>query len=445
MKNSFFILTFFALPLFTHAQIDLEDGVIEAPREPYNHAKENRVEWFKSDGLYGFKNLMTEKVLIQPEYEEIDLTFSDFMIGRKNGQTGVINTKGEIVVPFEFQKIKISSPNVKKRFPWLLAAKNGFWGLIDPAGRTIEPFEWTEATYYHQTDSLVLLSKPGLQRLLNRQGKTVIETYFDRWETSGGIDRKRLIYARQNGKAGLVDFQNRVVLPFEFENIMWMEDKVVCIFKDNRYGLVTLDGRPILPVEYGYIHSKYAHGLFGVGTPDAQKQGLVNSNGAFVLPIEYKQVFLIAANSLVAAKNMDSKIAIFDLHGKQLTDFLFESIIGHNDVPDLFFGQLAAQQFRLLNGKGEFLSPKIFESVGTSPTAFTATVGWKSAFFRLDGKQVTEFKYGGASGFDSLINRDRMTGNYRLPPGRAWIGQASSNGWNIYIDSEGNELDPMRK
>lgn len=84
---------------------------------------------------------MTEKVLIQPEYEEIDLTFSDFMIARKNGQTGVINTRGKIVVPFEFQKIKTSNPNIKKRFPWLLAAKNGFWGLIDPTGRTVEPFE----------------------------------------------------------------------------------------------------------------------------------------------------------------------------------------------------------------------------------------------------------------------------------------------------------------
>ncbi|MDO8970903.1 MAG: WG repeat-containing protein, partial [Saprospiraceae bacterium] len=327
----------------------------------------------------------------------------------------------------------------------LLAAKNGFWGLIDPAGRTVEPFEWTEAMYYHQTDSLVLLSKPGLQRLLDRQGKTVVETRFDRWETSGGIDRKKFIYARQNGKAGLVDFQNKVVLPFEFENIMWVEDKVVCIFKDNRYGLVTLDGRPILPVEYGIIHSHYAHGLFGVNTPDAQKRGLVDSTGVFILPIEYAQVNLIAGRSLIAAKNMDAKIAIFDLRGKQLTDFLFEFINSRDDVPGLFFGQIGPQQFRLLNGKGEFLSPEVFESVSTSPTAFTASVGWKNAFFRLDGKQVTEFKYYGGMGFDTLINRDRMINTYRLPKDRTWIGRVHSNGRDLYIDSEGNEFDPLGK
>jgi hypothetical protein len=443
MFKSLFLYAFCALPLFAAAQIEEEGTVIEAPWPRDGQSKEDRVEWFQLDGLYGFRNLKTGQVLIQPEFEEIDLTFSDFMIGRKNGQTGVINQKGEIVVPFEFQKIKTSSRNVKKRFPWLLAAKNGLWGLIDPTGRTFEPFEWTEATYYDQTDSLVLLSKPGLQRLLDRQGKTVIETHFDRWETGGGIDRKKLIYARQNGKVGLVDFQNKVVLPFEFEYLMWVEDKVVCIGKDNRFGLVTLDGRPILPVEHGYIHSKYAHGLFGVGTPDAKKQGLVDSTGVFVMPIEYAQVRLVAGRSLVAAKNMDSKIAIFDLRGKQLTEFLFESIISHDDVPGLFFGQMGPQQFRLLNGKGEFLSPEIFESVGATPTAFTATVGGKSALIRLDGKQVTGFKYAVAMGFDSLINRDRMTGNYRLPQGRTWIGRAYSNGRNIYIDSEGNEFDPM--
>lgn len=443
-KRSFVLLFLCALPLLAFAQIDLEDGVIEAPRDAYNHAKENRVEWFKSDGLYGFKNLMTEKVLIQPEYEEIDLTFSDFMIGRKNGQTGVINTKGEVVIPFEFQKIKTSSPNIKKRFPWLLAAKNGFWGLIDPAGHTIEPFEWTEAMYYYQTDSLVLLSKPGLQRLLDRQGRTVVETHFDRWEIGGRIDRTKHICARQNGKVGLVDFQHKVVLPFEFENLMWVEDKVVCIFKENRYGLVTLDGRLILPVEHGIIHSHYAHGLFGVNTPDAKKRGLVDSTGVFILPIEYAQVNLIAGRSLIAAKNMDAKIAIFDLRGKQLTDFLFEFIISRDDVPYLFFGKISHQQFRLLNGKGEFLSPEVFESVDTSPTAFTATVGWKGAFFRLDGKQVTGFKYGGARGFDTLINRDLLIKKHRLPQDRIWIGRVHFNGRDLYIDSEGNEFDPLR-
>jgi len=127
-----------------------------------------------------------------------------------------------------------------------------------------------------------------------------------------------------------------------------------------------------------------------------------------------------------------------------LTEFLFEAIISRNDVPGLFFGQIGPQKFRLLNGKGEFLSPEVFESIGTSPKAFTATVGWKNAFFRLDGKQVTGFKYGGGMGFDSLINRDRMTGNYRLPQGRTWIGRVYSNGRNLYIDSEGNEFDPLR-
>jgi hypothetical protein len=235
-----------------------------------------------------------------------------------------------------------------------------------------------------------------------------------------------------------------VVLPFEFQYLMWVEDSVVCITKDKRFGLVTLDGRPILPAQHGYIHPKYAHGWFGVGTPDAQKQGLVDSKGTFILPIEYAQVYLVAANSLIAAKNMESKIAIFDLQGKRLTEFLFENILSRDDVPYLFFGQIGPQKYRLLNGKGEYLSPEVFESIGTSPTAFTATLGWKSAFFRLDGKQVTGFKYGGALGFDSLINRDRMTGNYPLPEGRTWIGQVYSNGKKLYIDSDGNEFDPMK-
>jgi hypothetical protein len=445
MKKITFLLVF-ALFIAKNgiAQIDV-DSPVAVPSEPNgDQPKEDRVEWFKSNGLYGFKNLMTDNVLIQPEFEEIDLAFSDFMVARKNGKTGVINKKGEVVVPFEFQRIRPSSPNIKRRYPWLLAAKNGLWGLIDPTGRTFEPFEWTEADFYAQNDSLVLLSKMGHQRLLNRQGKTIIETHFDRWETSGGLDRKKLIYARQNGKAGLVDFQQKVVLPFEYEHVVWVEGKVVCIINNKKYGLVSFGGRPILPAEHGYIHSKYAHGLFGVGTLDAKKQGVVDSTGVFVLPIAYAQAYLVAGNSLMAVKNADSKIAIFDLRGKQLTEHLFENILDHREVSDLFFGQIGMQKYRLLNGKGEFVSPEVFESVGVSPTACVASVGWKNAFFRLDGKQVTGFKYYGASGFDSILNRDRMVQYKRLPKEKTWIGHASVNGREIFIDSDGGEFDPAK-
>ena len=443
INRSMLQLLFVVLPLLAAAQIDLEDTVVEPMRPSGNYSGENRIEQFRAYNLYGFQNLTTGQVVIKPEYESIDLSFSDFMVATKNGKTGVINKKGEIVVPFEFQIIKPSSSNPKARFPWLLAGKNGLWGLIDPAGHIFEPFEWTVANYYDQRDSLVLMSRPGLQRLINRQGETVIETHFDRWETGCRIDRKKLICAVQNGKAGIVDFQQNVVLPFEFENLLWMEGTVVCISQNNRNGLVNLAGRPILPAEYGYIHPKYGRGLFIVNTPDAKKQGLVDSTGAFILPIEYARVYLVAGNTLIAAHNMDGKIAVFDMRGKQLTDFLFTAIHSRDDVPGLFFGQIEHQQYRLLNGRGKFLSPEIFESINTSPTAFTASVGWKHAFFRLDGKQVTAFKYGGASGFDSLINRDRMTGGSRFPKGKTWIGRAYHNGKDLYIDSDGNEFDPL--
>ncbi len=443
-KNTFILVFLFFMVQNGTAQIEADSPVMETQQPRPAASKEDRVEWFQSNGLYGFKNLMTEKVLIQPEFEEIDLSYSDFMVARKNGKTGVINKKGAVVIPFEFQKIKPSSPDIKRRFPWLLAAKNGFWGLIDPTGHTFEPFEWTEADFYTQNDSLVLLSKKGHQRLLDRKGKTIIETHFDRWEPGGSLYRQNLIYVRQNGKAGLIDLQKKIVLPFAFEHVVWVEGKVVCIINNKKYGLVSFGGHPILPAEHGYIHSKYARGLFGVGTLDAQKQGLVDSTGVFVLPIEYTQVYLIAANSLLAAKNADSKIAIFDLHGKQLTEHLFENIISHNEVPDLFFGQIGMQKYRLLNGSGAFLSPEIFESVDVSPTAFVASVGWKKAFFRLDGKQVTAFKYGGAAGFDSVLNRNRMTQYKRLPQDKTWIGQAYLNGREVYIDSDGGEFDPAK-
>jgi hypothetical protein len=440
MKKTAFILIFTLFAAINGiAQIEVDSPVALPPSREEDSPKENRVGWFKSNGLYGYKNLMTAQVFVQPEYEEIDLYYSNFMVAKKNGKTGVINKNGEVLVPFEFQKIRASSPDIKRRFPWLLAAKNGLWGLIDPVGHTIEPFEWTEADFYAQNDSLVLLSKKGHQRLLDRQGKTIIETRFDRWEPGGSLYYQKLIYVRQNGMAGLIDLQKKVVLPFEYEHIAWVEGNVVCVIKNKKYGLVAFGGRPILPAEHGYIRPLGAHGLYQVSTMDARKQGVVDSTGMFVRPIEHAWVVLEASNSLLAAENADKKIAVFDLHGKQLTEYLFEKIISHNAVPALFFGQIGAQKYRLLNGEGEYLSPEVFESVGVWPTAFVASVGWKNAFFRLDGKQVTEFKYGGAMGFGSVLDRDRMVRSKGLPKEKTLIGYGYLNGRQIFIDNDGWE------
>ncbi len=442
---NYFFAAFVALPFFAASQIEVNSPVYieESPEERKSLAKEDRVDWFKLDGKYGFKNLLTGKVLVQPEYEEIDYYFSDFMVVQKSGKTGAINKKGEIVVPFEFQKIRSSSSNIDRRFPWILAAKNGFWGLIDAKGNTFLDFEWTEADFYLGNDSLVLLSKKGLQLLINREGRTVIETKFDRWEDNDSFYPQKLICARKSGKAGLVDFQNKVVLPFKFEQVIWMKGEVVCIQKNKRYGLFKIGGRQILAPEHGVIRPLDAHGLFTVGTMDAKKQGLMDSTGFVVLPIEYSNIYLVANKSLIAAENHDSKMAIFDLSGKQLTDFLFDKIIDHDFVPNLFFGRIGEQKYRLLNGKGEFVSPDIFAVVGVSPTAFSASLAVKSALFLLDGKQATPFKYGAASGFDSLINRERIVAKYNLPKDRTWIGFAYLDGSKqVFIDSEGNEFVP---
>jgi hypothetical protein len=434
---------FFFIPFFTTAQIGIEDSPLGSSSEEIQEplSGEDRIAWFKENGLYGYRHLKTGAIIVKPEFEDIDRYYSSFMVARKNGRAGVVNQKGEIVIPFEYQKIYASSPDIKNRYPWILAEKNGFCGLISPNGVLFEPFVWTQASYYAYLDSFVLLTKPGVQRLMDRQGKVVLETNYDRWEHSGFYQQK-LIYARKNGKVGLIDFQNKVVVPFEYDAIEWIKDSVVCYRENKRSGLNALDGQPILPAEHGYI-KPLSSGLFNVSTPDAKKHGLVNSTGIFLLPIEYNDIFLIAANSAIAAKKSGTKLAVFDLNGKQLTDFIFEEIKSRDDVPDLFFGKIDFQKYRLLNGKGEFLSPETFQSINTYATAFTGTVRGKTAFFRLDGKQVTEFKYSG-HGFDSLLNRDRLIQHHKLPTYRTWIGQVYINGQTIFLDSEGQEYIPTK-
>jgi hypothetical protein len=69
MKKTAFILIF-ALFATTNgiAQIEVDSPVALPPSREEDSPKENRVGWFKSNGLYGYKNLMTAQVFVQPLY-----------------------------------------------------------------------------------------------------------------------------------------------------------------------------------------------------------------------------------------------------------------------------------------------------------------------------------------------------------------------------------------
>jgi WG containing repeat len=159
--------------------------------------------------FYGYKNAKNEW-LIKPKYEMIEAPFSDVMIAQNVEKLlGVINDKGDTLVSFEYQSIRKMQGNGFNRggkqyfFDALLVQKVGKWGMIDRKGQILVPLDYRLAEWVD--DSTAFFSRLGRQILRNNEGQTILETNFDNATLlKASFPTLRYLIATKNDRSGIV-------------------------------------------------------------------------------------------------------------------------------------------------------------------------------------------------------------------------------------------------
>jgi hypothetical protein len=132
----------------------------------------------KIRGNWGFIN-KAEQLAIQPYYQSVTPFYEGLSLFKLRGKYGLMNTLGKEIVTADYQKIVRSSNGV-----YLVQDVKNKWGLVDG------------------------------------QGVSRLSPAFDRLTDLG----ENKLLAIQNGKAGLVDYSGRILVPFQYEEIVKKSD-----------------------------------------------------------------------------------------------------------------------------------------------------------------------------------------------------------------------------
>lgn len=89
------------------------------------------------------------------------------------GKYGLINTKGEIVLPIEYDEIMNFDELDRSR--WMIL-KDSLWGLIDDKAKMVVTPQYDYMKYYH---GYATVSKNNTWGLINKRGKEVIPLVYD--------------------------------------------------------------------------------------------------------------------------------------------------------------------------------------------------------------------------------------------------------------------------
>lgn len=279
----------------------------------------NHSDGVKSPRAYYLEQKTGKKLF---HYDDGDMFRNGLAVVSKNGKWGVINTKNEVVIPFEYEQL---TATYQKPY-WMIAQKNGKKGMIDHTGVIKIPLQYDDIGQF--TDGLNLVTKGDKQAFIDMQNRVVIDWAEREYETEFIYG---LTYYYENGKNHVINRKGDNVYSTTYE-VSSIDKKHIRVVRNSEYyGLVSHQGKMILPTQYQYIHY-LSDGLIAVVKNN--RLGFLDEHGKVVIPMNYDyqeedEIYtykLLAVNGIVTVRQVGKrgKWALFNTQGKQITPFEYD-------------------------------------------------------------------------------------------------------------------------
>lgn len=266
---------------------------------------EKNVLTYEQDGKIGLMNLEGEAIA-KPVYESIEgLPYKEGeLLVKQEGKYGVINNKGNELVKAEYDQIAVDNYTTEdagyKNAGYIVSntTENGYrYGYIDVNGNVILTPEYNE-----------------ISRIVDIKDNTNV-----------------YLITAQNGQYGMFK-NNEQVIKNEYQSIAYnSENGTLTLEKTKRFGVATIDGNIIIPIEFTqidstgmYIYATDVDGNIQVYQKDGTKVEVDNT--VYILETENENYKIKIDNA------QGSAYSILDKDGNQLTtanyayiDYLYDN------------------------------------------------------------------------------------------------------------------------
>ena len=126
----------------------------------------------RRQGKVGFRFTSGSSTVVPPEYDEIqDLHHDGLLLVRQGSKWGVLNAKGKLTLPLEYDAIRASAAN---GFTYPIVEQQGRFGYLGPDGRLLTKVKYTAAEPFIAGVARVSTA-PGQGGYIDSQGQEFFE------------------------------------------------------------------------------------------------------------------------------------------------------------------------------------------------------------------------------------------------------------------------------
>lgn len=215
---------------FTHNKLKFVNGIFEesSPDGTLRHVT-----------LAG----ISSTVVAPPRVEGTEEVFEETegMRGiRRDGRYGFIDARGRLLIANRYEGIGMFREGLA---PVMILGK---WGFVDKEDNIAINPNFEKATGFN--NGLAIVQRAGKTGVIDKQGQFVLPLRYDSISRVGNL---LIIY--QENQSGIADRKGRVLIEPRFDHLQLLPNNLVIVRNREKWGVLTLDGMPVIPLIYSYI------------------------------------------------------------------------------------------------------------------------------------------------------------------------------------------------
>ncbi|MFB9080046.1 WG repeat-containing protein [Flavobacterium procerum] len=181
-------------------------------------------------------------------------------------------------------------------------------------------------------------------------------------------------------KRGFIDLQGNIKIPFEYDDVFYMENNLVRVSKNNKVGVVNLENKQILPIQHDYIRNN--KGILFVQTNNTID--LFNSQGKQLTRFKASDMDLFNYGKTIVTLQNKNTLVIDSLGTIVLNlikDHRFEEVTEPNIYIIL---NTVTKKKGLINSSGQYEIECKYDDISLSDNVYTVKNNGKEGL--IDGK-----------------------------------------------------------
>lgn len=338
---------------------------------------------------------------------------------------GVVDEEGVVYIPVNYDEISLFKEGSNYRDNVYKCQRNGKLGLVNSQDITLLQCEYSSIKHSGEYVYLVKNGKNGYAELKGTdEVKSLIPCIYDKLESYSKDAPMRATY---NGKEGMIDGNNKIIIPFEYSNIGKFYNvgayNMAWVEQDGKYGIYNIDGTVIQPwdIEKAYVMNEnsgttyltfddfpdpstpYIHivvnGMTGVLSGKTYKTVIPCKYG-YISPVINERAFYKANNKwgIMDIQNNSIQDAIYDKI-KINNNWLSEAFTPNGTFQDNMYVFIGDKQ-GMIDKNGKAFIPVKYDSLGVfSENMIVAKCGNLYGYINSNGEECIPLKYSHADNF----------------------------------------------